>query len=111
MNAQMFIAFGAWTRAAAFIQPRLTMHKTQRHKFGEASRALLDCAKQQNVPNPVGGFFNVAIHHGRGGWDSQFVSGGNDFDPARYGKLVRTEFAAHAVVKNFCRGARNASEA
>ncbi len=73
MHAQMIVAFRAGASAAVLKKPRLFVNEAERHEFREAAGAFLNRAQQQNVPHPVGGLFDVAVHHRRGRWDAELV--------------------------------------
>src|SRR5712692_2027754 len=111
VNAQMLIALRAGASTAVLVEPGVRVNETQGHELGETSGALLNFAQQQEMAHPVRGFLDVAIHHRGGRRNSQFMRGGDDFDPARDRQLVRTQLAANAIVEDFRGGARNAAQA
>ncbi len=106
----MIVALGAGASSAVLIEPRFFVNETERDEFGESAGAFLNRSQQQNVPHPIGGLFDVAVHHRRGRWDAEFVRGRDDFDPPRDGQFVRAELAANAIIENFGGGAGNATE-
>src|SRR5438445_13801054 len=92
-------------RSAVTIEPRVFMDESQRNKVGKSTGAFLNGAKQEHMPHPIGGLFDVPIHHGGGGGNAPFVRGGDDLHPTRCSQLVRTQLLSHTIVPNFRGGA------
>src|SRR4029077_5630049 len=90
--AQVFFAAGAGSGAAVFEEPCVLMDEAERHKFREAAGALLNRAQKENVADPVGRFFDMAVHHGGSRGYTEFVRGSNNFYPARDRELVWAQF-------------------
>src|SRR5215813_13850462 len=111
MNEQMFLALCSRPSAAIAEQTRLLVHEAERHKFRESSSALLNTTQEQEMPNPIRSFLDVAIHHRRSGWDAKLMGSRDDFDPPRNWQLVWAQLASNAVIKNFRRSTWNAAQA
>ena len=101
----------ALARQPFAVQGRFHVHERQRHELGEAARFLLQVAQTQQVPRPV----RVALHvpeHDRGGRrQSHRVRLRHDVQPALRRHLVGADDAAHLVVEDLGRGARQRTQA
>ena len=75
VHAKMIVAFGTGASAAVLIETRFFVDKAERHEFGESACAFLNRTQQQNVAHPIGGLFDVAVHHRGGRGNAEFVRG------------------------------------
>ncbi len=110
VDAKMFFDSGTGASATMTIETRFFVNEAERNEFGETSSAFLDGTEQQEMADPIGGVLHVAVHHGGGRRDAEFVRRGDDLHPARDGQFVGAELAANAIVENFGSGAGNAAE-
>ena len=70
------LAIGRALAGAAFAVDRgFHMHEGQRHEFGEAAGALLQCAQAQQMPGPMHRTLDMAEHDGRGGAQADIMGG------------------------------------
>ena len=89
---------------------RLGMDEAEWHELGEAAAAPLQVAQQKQVASAVARGFQVAVHDGGAGGDSQGVSRGHHLDPLIGADPSRGDNLADPVVQDFCRGARQTAD-
>ena len=65
VNAKMLFAQGSGPGAAMFEEACILVNESERNEFRETAGALLDRTQQEKVAHPIGGFLDVAVHHGR----------------------------------------------
>src|SRR5579864_3071476 len=86
-------------------EERVLVHESQRHKFGETTRLLLDFAECEQLVYPVRRCFSVAIHQGGSGTDSAAMSHADDVFPLRAGQFVTGKHKTYIVIENLRSGA------
>ena len=81
------------------------MDHRQRHEFRKAAGLRLQPPDGEQVPRPVFGPFEVAIHDRRRGRQADFVSGADYVQPFGGIHLVGADRRPHAVIEDFRRRA------
>src|SRR5215470_19839932 len=110
VSSQMFVVRSSRSRAPVFVKARVLVNESERYEFGETASALLNRAQQQKVAHPIRALFDMAVHHGRSGGNSQLVCCGDDFNPASDGQFVGAELLADTVIENLSSRAGYAAE-
>src|SRR6185437_5175917 len=86
-------------------EQRVLVNETERNKFREASRLLLDFSEKKNLVDPVRGRLDVSVHERGGAADADAMRGSDDLLPLFGAELVAGEHVADLVVENFGGGA------
>ena len=96
--------------AALEVERRLHVDEGERHELGEAAGPFLQVAQPEQVPGPVPGAFDVAVHDRRRCPIADAVGGFHDLEPLVGVQLVGADDRADLVVQDLGGGPREGAE-